>query len=176
MKKYFKFIALILLTVVLGVNNVNAMSEQELKEVLTKPYTINGVIFEATSAQKVEIEKYLEKNDVSEEDCDYINAKLQEAIKIVDEANITKKEDFNKLNKDKVKKLVSDVSNNTAIKVTISNNGAITVYNMDGTVYIEDAGKPDVKATNDNLLATAALTIAIIGIVTIVIRNKKVND
>ena len=52
--------------------NVNAMTEKELQEKLTKEYTINGVSFKLDSSNVAQVERYLNelptKEDSNEDD------------------------------------------------------------------------------------------------------------
>ena len=89
MKKIRNIVCLFVAMLLVGTLNVNAMSKDELKAKLTKAYTINGATFQATSDQKVEIERYLSQNNVSESDADYIASKIDEAVAIIERGDAT---------------------------------------------------------------------------------------
>ena len=66
-----------------GMTSVSAMSESELKSKLTATYTINGESVSLSSSQKALVKRYLDKEEVSSTDADYIAAKVDEAIAIL---------------------------------------------------------------------------------------------
>ena len=134
MKKIRNIVCLFVAMLLVGTLNVNAMSKDELKAKLTKAYTINGTTFQATSDQKVEIERYLSQNNVSESDADYIASKIDEAVAIIERGDATSFEKLTKAEKNEIKALLTEVSNNTSVKVTAVKNG-VKVYNLDGTVF-----------------------------------------
>ena len=103
MKKIRNIVCLFIAMLLVGTLNVNAMSKDELKAKLTKAYTINGATFQATSDQKVEIERYLSQNDVSESDADYIASKIDEAIAIIERGNANSFEKLTKAEKNEIK-------------------------------------------------------------------------
>ena len=164
MEKFMKSLIAIVLTVVIGISSVSAMSESELEAKLTKAYTINGVTYQATAAQKNQIAKYLANNEISSEDCDYIAAKLDEAVEAV-RASGTTASSFDKMPKsvkETLKSLAAQVTANTDVKVTVD-KGVIVVYNTDGTKFTEISDL--VKQTDSNvaIIAGIALVVTVAG-------------
>ena len=173
MKKIRNIVCLFVAMLLVGTLNVNAMSKDELKAKLTKAYTINGATFQATSDQKVEIERYLSQNNVSESDADYIASKIDEAVAIIERGDATSFEKLTKAEKNEIKALLTEVSNNTSVKVTAVKNG-VKVYNLDGTVFtVVTASK--VKYTDTYMIITLAGVVSIIGIAVIARKMKKAN-
>ena len=82
-KVLFLFVAVLLTTV-----NVNAMSKSELETKLTKSYTVNGTTFKLSTGDANKVKSYLEQNEISETDCDYIAAQLDKAIEIVENSGV----------------------------------------------------------------------------------------
>lgn len=173
MKKIRNIVCLFVAMLLVGTLNVNAMSKDELKAKLTKAYTINGATFQATSDQKVEIERYLSQNDVSESDADYIASKIDEAIAIIERGNANSFEKLTKAEKNEIKALLTEVSNNTSVKVTAVKNG-VKVYNLDGTVFTVVTA-PKVKYTDTYMIIALAGVVSIIGIFVIARKMKKAN-
>ena len=173
MKKIRNIVCLFIAMLLVGTLNVNAMSKDELKAKLTKAYTINGATFQATSDQKVEIERYLSQNDVSESDADYIASKIDEAIAIIERGNANSFEKLTKAEKNEIKALLTEVSNNTSVKVTAVKNG-VKVYNLDGTVFTVVTA-PKVKYTDTYMIIALAGVVSIIGIFVIARKMKKAN-
>ena len=140
--------------VLLFSGSVNAMSEKELQEKFTKEYTINGATFKLDNKYVAQLERYLNDNEISEKDADYIASKIDEAVKIVEAGNAKSIKELTKDEKNKLKALISDISANTAVKVTVEKGGVITIQNSDGTITkITDP----IKYTNDNTLAIVSI-------------------
>lgn len=171
MKKLRNILCLVLFVCLFGVVNVNAMSKEELKNKITKTYTINGATFKLSAAKKAQVENYLDNNDISESDMNYISNKIDEAISMVEEYGVTSIDQLSTTQKNELKKLVTDVSNNTAVKATVV-NGQITLYNLDGTEF-GPINKDDIKYTSNNIVVTITGAIALIGISIAIIKAKK---
>ena len=159
MKKLF---LMVIGVVALLSTNVNAMTEKELQEKLTKEYTINGVSFKLDSSNVAQVERYLNENEVSAKDADYISSKIDEAVKIIEAGNAKDIKSLSKTETDKLKNIASEISSNTDVKVTVAKGGEVTVYNTDGTVFTK-VSEP-IKYTNDNnaliiSLSTVALLV-----------------
>lgn len=172
------FLVGVLACLMLGVTNVNAMTKDELEAKLTKTYEINGVSVSADSSAKVEIERYLQQNDVSEKDCDYIAEKFDEALAIIEKGNATTLDALTTSEKNQIKALITEVSQNTEVKVTVLKGGKIIVYNLDGSKFSEITKEDikyntDVKYTNNENIVLLAGAVSIIGIFIIARKIKK---
>ena len=78
MGNFKKMMFALLCVALFGLTKVNAMSVDELKEVLTKSYEINGVTFQITNAQKNSLEQYLTNNPgITESDADSIDSRVE---------------------------------------------------------------------------------------------------
>ena len=165
MKILMKSLITLVIAGVIGITGVNAMSESELQNVLTKPYVINGVTYQATTSEKAQIERYLAQNNVSEEDADYIAKKVNEAVEIITKSGV-KVANLSELPtnvKNQLKSLATDITANTDIKLTV-NKGSITVYNIDGTVFGEITSVL-IKQTDNSvaIIASIALIVTVVG-------------
>ena len=171
-----KMMFALLCVVLFGMTSVSAMSVDELKEVLTKKYEINGVTFQITNAQKNSLEQYLTNNPgITESDADYIASKVDEVIAILEEANVKSVDDLTRSTKDKIKALITDVSNNTAIKATPNNDGTVTIYNLDNTVFDKITVTGDSEYTDSTIVISLASAIALCGIIVIAKNSRKAN-
>lgn len=172
-KVLFLFVAVLLTTV-----SVNAMSKDELKDKLTKSYTINGVTYKLEAGNANMVKTYLEQNEVSEADCDYIASQVDKAVEIVKNANVTDLSKLSTSSKNELKALVNNVGANTKVPVSIKNGKLFVGYvNEPEKAFFNDKVnvKTDVKYTNGNLVITIASVVAVIGIATIAIKAKKQN-
>lgn len=157
----------------LGTTNVSALTKDDLKDKLTDIYEVNGVKFRATESQIAEIERYLEKNDLSDADATYIATKFDEAVAIIRKGNATSLDELTQAEKEQIIALINDVANKTSVKLTVS-KGVITVYNLDGTVFtkVDDVVK---YTDSSNVLVTVASTITVAGLAVITLKLKKEN-
>lgn len=172
-KVLFLFVAVLLTTV-----SVNAMSKDELKDKLTKSYTINGVTYKLEAGNANMVKTYLEQNEVSEADCDYIASQVDKAVEIVKKANVTDLSKLSTSSKNELKALVNNVGANTKVPVSIKNGKLFVGYvNEPEKAFFNDKVnvKTDVKYTNGNLVITIASVVAVIGIATIAVKAKKQN-
>jgi len=172
-KVLFLFVAVMLTTV-----SVNAMSESELEEKLTKTYTINGTSFRLDTGDANKVKAYLAENEISESDCDTIASKLDEAIAIVEKSGVTNLKNLSTSEKNQIKALVNEVGSSTAVPVSISNGKLFVGYVSEPTkAFYNDKVDltTDVKYTNANLYVTIASAVAVIGIIAIAIKAKKQN-
>lgn len=169
-----KIICAVLLAVsVLGLTNVSAMTKDELKTKLTSTYEVNGVKFRATDSQIVEIERYINTNDISDYDAEFISNKIDEAVAIIEKGNATSLSELTEFEKEQLMGLVNDITTQTDIKLTVE-DGVITVYNLDGTLFTKIDNI--VKYTNDSkILIVIASSIAVLGALTLVAKIRRVS-
>ena len=123
MKKFlFLFVAVLLTTV-----SVNAMSKDELKDKLTKSYTINGVTYKLNNGNANMVKSYLEQNEVSESDCDYIAAQVDKAVAIIKDAKV-----FYGINVENIKNKLQTMINGLDL------NSLNTLFDQIGDVFAKE--------------------------------------
>ena len=166
MKKLF---LMVIGVVLLLSTNVDAMTEMELQQKLTKEYTINGVTFKLDNSYVSQLERYLNENEVSSKDADYISGKLDEAVKVIESGNAKDIKSLSKSEKDKLKNIASAISSNTDVKVTVAKGGEVTVYNTDGTVFTK-VSEP-IKYTDNNTLIISLTTVALLASGIVIIKK-----
>ena len=168
MKKLGYFLLVIALLFV-G-TNVIAMTESELAAKIKKTYVVDGVELKITAAQETELERYLNKYELSSEDADYISSKIDQAIAIAQNA---KAKSFTELTSDEVAQMmtiVSEISDNTSVKATLTKGGKLTIYEQDGTTpftIITDKDNGIQNTDNNYFIIVIASAISLLGIVVI---------
>lgn len=155
--------------------NVNAMTESELKAKITKSYTIDGEEIKITASQIAELDRYLNKYDLSSDDCDFISSKIDEAVAI---AQAGKAKSFTELTSEEVAKMiaiVSEVNEKTSVKANLTKGGKLTIYEQDGSTPFTIITDKDngIKDTNNNyFIIVIASAISLLGVIVI---TKKVS-
>lgn len=173
MKKML-LVALFSVMCLVGINNVSAMTEDELKSKLTGTYTVNGVEWTISNGYKNQLEQYLANNDLSSADCDYIASVADKALAIVEAGSATSVSELTRTEKDKLKDLVRDVSNNTAVRATVTDKGTFILYNLDGSKF-GTIDKTSVKQTGTQDIVIIAGAVSLLGIAIVLRKSMKVN-
>lgn len=171
-----KKILITLLVFTLFLTGASAMSESDLLAKLTASYDINGFTFQLSGGDKALAKRYLDENEVSSKDADYIAGKIDEAISLMRKSGAKDFSDFSKLPsslKSSLKKLVQDVASNTSVKATVT-KGKVVIYNADGTVFAEMSKLVKNTGSEFQIIPLVALFVSIIGIV-VVYKNVKAN-
>ena len=176
MKKLF-FVSL-LAALFVGTANVNAMTESDLRKKFDETVTINGNKYAVSAGDKKLVDDYLAKYELSSDDCDYIAGKIDEAKSIL---TADGNEDLTKLSesaKNKLKKLVSDVSANTSVKATVT-SGSVIILNSDGSTFAEVSGlvkQTGTENSNIAIIAGVAFIITLVGACLVVKQVKNNNN
>lgn len=174
MKKLF--FASLVAVLFLGVTNVSAMTESELRKRFDETVTVGKTTFAVADGDKKAVDDYLAKYEVSEKDCSYISDKIDEAIKIVKSEGKENFKDYSANAKTKLKKLVTDIAANTSVKATVT-NGSMVVLNNDGSTFYEvDHLVKQTGTQSDNIaiIATISFVVSIVG-ACLVVRQVKHN-
>ena len=161
--KNIKFMLLAVALLLVG-TNANAMTEAQLKEKLTKAYTIGGETVQVTASQVAELERYLKEYEISAEDADYISAKFDEALKIAQDGKAPSFSKLTAAEKEKMVAIASDVSKKTSVKLTLTEGGKLTVFEADGktpfTVIIDkDNGIQNTNSSYAIVIVASAITL-----------------
>ncbi|MBQ8892245.1 MAG: hypothetical protein IJ068_05260 [Bacilli bacterium] len=163
MKKVFLVLVMVMTCLVV---NVKAMTESELKTKIANGFVIAGETIKPSEYQLQELERYLNKYDVSETDADFISGKIDEIINLAKEKNVKSFTDLSSDDKAKVVAIVSEISSKTSVKVTLTKNGVLTIYESDGkTPFTEIKDKDITKQTGtNNIIFIVASVISLCGI------------
>ena len=153
---------------------VSAMTESELENKLKQEYTINGSTFKASDSQIAQIERYFKNNNVSESDCEYISKQLSEVVDIIKASGATKLSEVKGKYYDQIVAVASNISKNTSVKVTLSSNGVLSVYNIDGTLFTKVTNV--IKNTSAIELMYVAASISTVGAIYFANKARKENN
>ena len=160
------------------VGTVNAATESELLDYLSKEFTVAGEKVSISEADKVKIERYLNDNEVTAEQADSIIAKVDEVIAIMDEAGET---DLTKLSQADKNKIIS-IANSAAeeLGLTLSYDASsktLSVYKNGKLVEASSLTSGDklvqTGATHYEYIAIPA--VALIAIAIVVAKRAKAN-
>ena len=168
MKKVF--IALFTAVLFLGVMNVKATTESELKTKIANGYVVDGETVKPSEYQMSEAERYLNKYEVSDADATFIAEKMDEIYEL---AKADKAKSFTELsstNKQKVVAIVAEISNKTSVKATLTSDGVLTIFESDGkTVFCKIVDKDITKQTGvSNYVLAFAGFVSVFGVAYII--------
>ena len=170
--RLLKKLLLFMICFVIGINSISAMTKEELKNKLTKAYTVNGEKYSIDETAKVLAARYLNQYEVSSKDAKYISDRIDEAVSIIQADGHTNMKDFSKSSKEKLKKLVEKVSANTSVKATVMKN-SVVVYTPDGEKFAEVDRLVKQTGIDTNLnIAVISLSLVILLAGTIIILRK----
>ena len=161
----------------LGITNVNAMTESELRKRFDETVVIEGTTFAVSDGDKKLVDDYLAKYDLSSDDCQYISDRIDEAKSILTSEGKAKLDTMSASTKDKLKKLVTNVAANTSVKATVT-SGSVVVLNSDGSTFAEFDHLVKQTGTENNsiaIIAGAAFIITLVG-ACLVVRQVKTNN
>lgn len=159
MKKIF--LAIIATVLFISATSVDAMTKDELKNKLTASYTVNGATIKVNGSQAALIERYLQQNNISSSDADYIAQKVDEALAVMEAGNARGLSELTKSEKNRIIAIINDVSNKTAVKIRISKGNVLTIYNTDGSVFTVISNV--IKYTDNSGIFVVAGAISLVG-------------
>ena len=149
------------------------MTKEELKEKIKNGYVINGEEFKLTEAQYVEVERYLNNNEISEKDINIISNKMDEAKNIIEDSGAKNISELPSEKKEELMGVVEDISSSTDIKISV-NKDSISIYNSNGTLFtkVDDS----VEYTDSfSPLVFASVILSILGLSIVTFKVVKEN-
>lgn len=169
-------LALLLAAGLVAVAPVNAMTEAELKTKLTQEYTVNGRTEKVKEDVVVQIERYLNKYEVSSADCDYIAKKIDEGLDLVRKGNATEWRQLTASEKEGLITIINDVSRKTSVKASLTKGGELIVYEADGKTEFTRINDL-IKNTDDSMsiVLVSSAAISLVGLLLIIKRVVKAN-
>lgn len=174
MKKTIKVAILILMLVAITITSVQATTSSELAN---KLYTM-GKEYGVTSAHKVQMERYLSDNPVTETEANTIVSKANEAIDIMKKAGTKDVTKLSKANKERITTIANEVAGILGVTLKFQSN-SVSVY-KDGKlidkITATSTGKK-LAYTGNNMyrILVVSSSIAIIALA-IVCAKKKVQN
>lgn len=173
--KKLSLIALFVGLLVLG-TNVKAMTEAQLKEKLFQTFEVGGKDYTLSDDQKIIVERYLEKNEISETDADTIWTKVQKALNVIKGQGNTNFTKYPQSVKNELKDIVEEISTETKIKATLTKEG-LEVKNSDGSTVIIDTPVKRTGYETSKTAIIAGLSILIVAVGTcLVIKQVKTSE
>ena len=165
-----RFLIIVVITFLVCLPSVHAISEDELFNKLTQSYKVNGVTFQVTDSQKTLIERYLNQYDVSSSHADYIVSKLEEVFNVLENSGKTSFYDLSSSDKQEIISIVAEVATNTSVDVAIV-SGELVVYvpnTNKGEVFYEtpinSTKNGEITQTNSSLVIAGLGLFTVIGI------------
>ena len=171
MKKIISIVAIFAILMVGAMSVVNAASSSTLADQL---YAI-GSKYGMTAAEKVKMERYLADHKLSDEKCNEILDKAQEADEIMQENGTT---DYKSLPADvkaQLKSLANQAADIAGVTLDFSADG-IEVYKDGKKIEAFTTGNTNkLPYTGNNSIVLVVSSIAVIALVAVVARKKLAN-
>jgi len=146
MKKIF--IALFTVMLFVGIVNVKATTESELKTKIKNGYVVNGTEVKPSAYQVNEMERYLNKYDLTDEEATFIANKMDEIYEFAKEDKAESFTELSSAHKAKAVSIVAEISSKTSVKATLTSDGVLTIFESDGkTVFCKIVDKDITKQT-----------------------------
>ena len=163
MKKLLSVV--LVLVMFFAVTTVKAMTEDELYDALTQTITVKGNKYAVDEATKNHARVYLNQFDVSSEDADYINVRINKAIDILKGAGTVDASKLSAGDKEDLKELVKEIRLHTSVNAEVT-NGAVVIYDNNGDVFFEVTRlvkQTGVETSTTAIIATISLVIVAAG-------------
>lgn len=169
MKNFVRITFILIAILICSASMVKAATTDELVAYMSKTFTIAGEEITASQSDIINAKRYLQEYPVSSEDADKIMAKIDEAVKVLEDAGTT---DFSKLSKTQKDNLTSIAQEAASIAgATISydsKNKVVTIY-KDGKVFTAKSVTSNfVQTGSDNTVYAVSALVAIIAVAAIV--------
>ncbi len=121
------FAVLLVVVAFMGIANVYAMSEEDLKTKVSGTFNVNGVNLTIPSSYIKQLGDYLDEFEVSEEDCQYVSDQVDILLNAAKTKGVKSRDDFRKKCQEEIKTACANVSANTKIKATILSDGSVSI-------------------------------------------------
>lgn len=170
----------LLLVMLIGIfaGTVNAATESELLEYLSKEFTVGGETVSISESDKVKIERYLNENEVTAEQADYVIGKVDEAIAILQSAGETDLTKLSREDKDSLISIANDAASELGLSVSYdASSKTLSVY-KDGELIESTSitsGSELVQTGSTNYVLYAVIAVAVIAIAAVVVKKVRAN-
>ncbi len=160
-----KVILILALVMIFGMVNVKALTESDLKTKLLNGFVIGGETIKPTDAQKNEIERYLNKYDLSDADATTISNKVDEIYYIAKNAGAKGYTELSSADKSKIVSIVAEISNQTSVKASLTTNGVLTIFESDGKTPFTKISDQDItkQTGSSNVIIITAVIVSVLG-------------
>lgn len=178
MKRLAVATLLVVMVVCVLAGTVNAATESELLNYLSKEFTVGGETVSISASDKVKIERYLNENEVTAEQADSIIAKVDEAIAIMEaagESDITK---LSQADKDKLMSIANSAASELGLSLSYdASSKTLSVYKDGKLIESSSIASSNelVQTGSANYVYVAILAVAVIAIATVVVKRVRAN-
>ena len=162
MKKFFLVVALAVVSL-FGITNVYAMSESELRAKVNSSYTINGKTITIPGEYIKQFNDYLDSFNVSSADCDVIAGQIDYLKQVAKNKNVSSFSEFVKVAETEIRASASLITASTGVKVTIGNDGTVTVYKYNSDQVFTKLRSGKIVNTGIYNLLYIALGLSLLG-------------
>lgn len=170
MKKVLTISILAVMLVLMVVTGVNAANNDNLAETL---YNM-GAKYGMTKSDKVKIERYLADYPVTESEANAIVAKAEEAVKVMEDADVTDYTKLSKAQKDQLKSIANEAA--SIVNVTlVFKTKAVEVYKNGKLIETVSNNNGKLAYTGNNNIVLVVSSIAVIALASVVARKKLAN-
>jgi len=149
MKRFLQFVLVLLITLSSMVN-VNAKTEEELIDYMSKTFVVAGKEVKLTDADIVKLERYLSENTVSSDNCDKIIEKIDEIIAIMNNAKVTDPTKLSYEKRQEVLAIAKDAATLAGASLTYDNTNKVVSIYKDGKLVDTASIKPYKLAQTGN--------------------------
>jgi|GEM_PF-2652672 len=144
MNKLFKSLFLVC-AISIVFTGVNAAAKDDLTAYLTGGHVITGSTFYLSTAQKTQLERYLNDNTVTDSQVATFKSKIEEIKSVMNTARVSDVTKLTIADKNKVIVLVKDAGTAVGVIVTVnSTNNSVELFNSTGAkldVFTFNSGK-----------------------------------
>ena len=174
MKKVLKIVFFVLLLIVVNMSSVKAVTSSQLAD---KLYSM-GASYGITASQRVQMERYLSDNPVTEEEANSIVEKANEAIQIMDQAGIKDVTKLTSADKSKITQLAKEAASIVGVTLQFGSD-SVSIYKdgklIDQITSSTASGKLAYTGNNIYKILVVSSVVAVALIAIIYIKEKKAN-
>lgn len=173
MKKVLSFVVLFLAVAMIA-TAVSAVSSSELADKLYELAKDYGM----TAGDRVQIERYVKDNNVSDADATEVFAKAEEAIKVMKDANVTNFAELTEAQKAEVKAAATEAVAVLDLKLDFAGNGEVKVVDKNNKPVAEvkldtKTGKVVLQDTGSNNVVLIVSSVAVVALAAGIVARKK---
>ncbi|MBE6161646.1 MAG: hypothetical protein E7158_05475 [Firmicutes bacterium] len=168
-----------------AISSVNAMTESELKNYISAGKTVNGKNYNISQSALNQINQFLANNDLTDEECDKLAAKYDEAYNIAKNSGAKSYDEFISKKLNTAVKLANETASEiSAIKsITISKDGNINIVDNNDKSYtvvdpVNEVGKggAPIRATGTLEVLYVTLGVSVLGVLLFANKVRKANN
>lgn len=168
MKKLLTISILAIMLILTTVTGVRATTNDTLAETL---YNM-GSKYGMTNAEKLKIERYLADYPVTDEQADAVVAKAKEAVKIMEDAEVTDYTKLSKADKDKLKTIANEAA--SIVDVTlVFKTSSVEIYKNGKLIETVGNNTGKLAYTGNNSIVLVVSSIAVIALASVAVARKK---